>query len=139
MSFPGLDHLSHVGVCETWIRTHRREIYFKLKIKDRPPSMCLVNGSALVEFRIQEKKRQVLIRILYLVNGRDLSLARNQDLFQGHPGLCGTVQPSNFTMDAPGLTVSLASLSRCSLHLAALSGKGWRIREEHGRSIPEEH
>lgn len=25
------------------------------------------------------------------------------------------------------------------VHLAALSGKGWRIREEHGRSIPEEH
>ena len=102
--------------------------------------MYLVNGSASVEFRIQEKERQVLIRILGLVNGRVLSLARNRDLFQGHPGLYGTVEPSNFTMDAPGLTVSLACLSRRSPHLAAKwerMGNQRRARKLYPGGAPE--
>lgn len=57
ISFPLSDHLSHFGVCETWIHTYRNDIYFKLKIKDRRPSIYLANGSALAEFRIWEKKR----------------------------------------------------------------------------------
>lgn len=57
MSFLLADHLPHLGVCETWIYTQRNDIYFKLKIKDRPPSIYLATVSALTEFGIWEEKK----------------------------------------------------------------------------------
>lgn len=53
VSFPYVPLLG----CETWEPTHRGYIYFKLKIKGRHASIYLANGSALVEFRIWEEKK----------------------------------------------------------------------------------